>query len=49
MRHSVVKCLLALGILLVPGILLFGQNEEAALLLSQNRQGVLSLVAFGSY
>jgi tetratricopeptide (TPR) repeat protein len=48
MRHSVVKCLLALGILLVPGILLFGQNEEAALLLSQNRQGVLSLVAYGS-
>jgi len=47
MKHSVVKCLLVLGILLVPGIQLFSQNEEAALLLGQNRQAVLSLVAYG--
>jgi tetratricopeptide (TPR) repeat protein len=48
MKHSVARCLIALGIVLIPGILLHGQNEEAALLLSQNRQGVLSVVAYGA-
>jgi len=40
-------CLVVLSIMLMPGVLLFGQATETGLLLGQNRQGVVSLVALG--
>jgi len=47
MKHGYWKCLLIFCSLLAPAIQLGAQTEETALLLSQNRQAVLSLVAYG--
>ncbi len=47
MKHGLARSLLCFSLLLIPVILLFAQSEETGLLLSQNRQGILSLVAYG--
>lgn len=47
MKRGLTQSLLCFSLLLVPVMLLFAQTEETGLLLSQNRQGVLSLVAYG--
>jgi tetratricopeptide (TPR) repeat protein len=49
MKRGLLKCLLGSCVLLVPVVLLlFAQTEETGLLLSQNRQGILSLVVMGA-
>lgn len=48
MKRAPVKSLICLIVLLAPVVLLFAQTEETALLLSQNRQGILSLIAYGA-
>ena len=48
MKQGLWKCLFVLCVVLIPGVLLFGQNTETGLILGQNRQGVVSLVALGS-
>ncbi len=47
MKHALTRSLVCLSLLLISFIWLSGQSEETGLLLSQNRQGVLSLVAIG--
>jgi len=47
MKRGLWKCLFVLGVVLIPGVLLFGQGADTGMLLSQNRQGVVSLVAYG--
>jgi tetratricopeptide (TPR) repeat protein len=48
MKQVLMRFLICLSLLLVPVILLYGQTAETGLLLSQNRQGILSLVAIGA-